>query len=156
MKRRHSQAQAVAFCEALRAARPDIVLGADFIAGFPTETDAMFDNTMQAARDLGLTHLHVFPFSARPGTPAERMPQLDGRIIRARAKALRELGQAQLAAFLSRETGATRKVLIEMDGNGRSEHYAPVRFNQKHQPGSIIAARITGAGADHLIGELQP
>ncbi len=156
MKRRHSQAQAVAFCEALRAARPDIVLGADFIAGFPTETDAMFANTMQAVRDLGLTHLHVFPFSARPGTPAERMPQLDGRVIRARAKALRELGQAQLAAFLSRETGATRKVLIEMDGNGRSEHYAPVRFNQKHQPGSIIAARITGAGADHLIGELQP
>ena len=155
MTRRHSQAQAVAFCEALRAARPDIVLGADFIAGFPTETDAMFANTMQAVRDLGLTHLHVFPFSARPGTPAERMPQLDGRVIRARAKALRELGQAQLAAFLSRETGATRKVLIEMDGNGRSEHYAPVRFNQKHQPGSIIAARITGAGADHLIGELQ-
>ena len=110
---------------------------------------------MQAVRDLGLTHLHVFPFSARPGTPAERMPQLDGRVIRERAKALRELGEAQLAAFLARETGATRQVLIEMDGHGRSEHYAPVRFVEKHKPGSIVATRITGAAPDHLIGELQ-
>lgn len=156
MKRRHSQAQAGTFCKALRDARPDIVLGADFIAGFPTETDAMFENTMRAVRDLGLTYLHVFPFSARPGTPAERMPQLDGRVIRERAKQLRMLGDAQLAAFLSREAGATRHVLIEMDGHGRSEHYAPVRFAERHPPGAVIAARITAAGPDHLIGELQP
>lgn len=154
MKRRHCAAQAADFVARLRKARPDIVLGADFIAGFPTESEAAFDNTLRAVRELGLTFLHVFPFSARPGTPAQRMPQLDGALVRERARRLRELGESQLREFLAREQGQLRHVLIEMDGNGRSEHYAPVRFRQKHTPGQVIRARLAEARADHVIGEI--
>jgi threonylcarbamoyladenosine tRNA methylthiotransferase MtaB len=123
MKRRHAREDSIAFCNALRARRPDVVFGADIIAGFPTETDAMFENSLRIVEDCGLTYLHVFPFSPRPGTPAARMPQLPRDVIKARAAALRDMGNRRLEAFLADEVGATRQVLIETQRMGRTEHF---------------------------------
>ena len=116
MKRRHSRADAIRLCAELRAARPEIVFGADIIAGFPTETEAMFARSLDLVAECGLTHLHVFPFSPRPGTPAARMPQLPGPVIKERARRLREAGAAALAAHLAAEVGARRRVLTERGG----------------------------------------
>src|SRR5271154_5970722 len=110
MKRRHSRKDAVAFCAALRRLRPDMVFGADIIAGFPTETDDMFGNSLALVEDCGLTHLHVFPFSARPGTPAARMPQLPREVVKDRARRLRECGALALKRHLDAEIGTTRRV----------------------------------------------
>lgn len=154
MKRRHSREDSIAFCSDLRARRPDIVFGADFIAGFPTETDAMFENSLKIVEECGLTYLHVFPFSPRPGTPAARMPQLDKAIIKARAAQLREKGQARLDAFLASEVGTMRQVLVETDAMGRTEHFAQVKFAQAMTPGAIVRARVTGRGAGHLEARL--
>ncbi|MFZ5738820.1 MAG: tRNA (N(6)-L-threonylcarbamoyladenosine(37)-C(2))-methylthiotransferase MtaB [Pseudomonadota bacterium] len=145
MKRRHARADAIAFCEEVRRLRPDIAFGADLIAGFPTETDEMFQRSLDLVEDCGLTFLHVFPYSPRPGTPAARMPQLDGRVIRARAARLRAAGEAALRRRLAAEVGTTRSVLIESPTQGRTEHFIPVAIGGE-TPGTV--RRLTMAGHD--------
>jgi threonylcarbamoyladenosine tRNA methylthiotransferase MtaB len=149
MKRRHSRADAVRFADTVRRLRPDVVLGADLIAGFPTETEAMFANTLQLVDDCGLTYLHVFPFSPRPGTPAARMPQLDRGLVKARAARLREKGEAALLRHLAAEEGAVRSVLVEGNGLGRTEHFTEAEIGGT--AGTIVAARITGRTRRALI-----
>ncbi len=150
MKRRHGRADAIRFCAEARRLRPDIVFGADIIAGFPTETEAMFENSLALVDECGLTHLHVFPFSPRPGTPAARMPQLDAATIKARAARLREKGKATLDAHLAREIGATRRVLMEKGGVGRTEHFTPVSMPGL-EAGTIVPAHIVGRTASGLL-----
>jgi threonylcarbamoyladenosine tRNA methylthiotransferase MtaB len=145
MKRRHTTAQAVAFCEALRARRPDIVFGADLIAGFPTETDAMFEATLGHVQACGLTYLHVFPFSARERTPAARMPQLKGDVIKARATRLRAAGEAALAAHLASLMGRDVEVLVEQASSARTPTFAPVKLSRPAASGTLINARIVDA-----------
>ena len=154
MKRRHSREDSIAFCNGLRTRRPDIVFGADIIAGFPTETDAMFENSLSIVDDCGLTYLHVFPFSPRPGTPAARIPQLDHAVVKERSRLLRLKGQKRLQTFLADEIGATRRVLVETGRSGRTEHFASVRFVQELTPGAIVQARVTGCGEAHLEARL--
>ncbi len=127
MKRRHLRADAIRFCAGLSRLRPDIVFGADLIAGFPTETEAMFENTRALIADCGLTHLHVFPFSARPGTPAAKMPPVAPQVIKARAKHLREAGDAAVRAHLAAQTGKSFRVLTERGGIARTEDFTRVR-----------------------------
>jgi threonylcarbamoyladenosine tRNA methylthiotransferase MtaB len=155
MKRRHSRGEAVAICTEARRLRPDIVFGADLIAGFPTETDEMFENSLRLVSDCDLTFLHVFPFSPRPGTPAARMPQLPREMVKERARRLREAGQGALSAFLAREVGKRRDVLVETANTGRTEHFASVRFAQTMQPGATVSTRITGHGDSHLEARLD-
>jgi threonylcarbamoyladenosine tRNA methylthiotransferase MtaB len=155
MKRRHSRADAIRFCEAARRLRPDIAFGADLIAGFPTETDAMFANTLALVADCGLTHLHVFPFSPRPGTPAARMPQVARPLVKERAESLRAAGDRAFAGRLRAEVGAARAVLVEKPGFGRSEHYLPVRFTGG-RPGAIASIRIAAADRNTLSGNEIP
>ncbi|MDA0787547.1 MAG: tRNA (N(6)-L-threonylcarbamoyladenosine(37)-C(2))-methylthiotransferase MtaB [Proteobacteria bacterium] len=151
MKRRHSRAQAIAFCEQARRLRPDIVFGADLIAGFPTETDAMFAQSEALVAECGLTHLHVFPYSPRPETPAARMPQLDRSLIKQRAAVLRAAGDRNLAAFLGNEIGQTRAILLERPDMGRTEQFAEVILEATNgTPGQIIDARITGTDGARL------
>src|SRR5437762_6037920 len=126
MKRRHSRDDAVQFCAQVRRLRPDISLGADIIAGFPTETDEMFSRSEDLVDECGLTFLHVFPYSKRPGTPAARMPQVAGGEIKERARRLRAAGEAALRKRLAAEVGTTRQVLIESGKQGRTEHFLPV------------------------------
>ena len=154
MKRRHTRAEAVAFCARLRALRPGLALGADLIAGFPTETEAMFANTLALIEDCGLAFLHVFPFSARPETPAARMPQVPGTVRRERAARLREAGEAAATRFLAGRVGTRASVLVERPALGRSEHYAPVRLDRAAAPGAVVAATITGAAPGALIGRI--
>jgi threonylcarbamoyladenosine tRNA methylthiotransferase MtaB len=143
MKRRHSRGHAIEFCAQLRRLRPDIALGADIIAGFPTETEDMFARSQDLVQECGLTFLHVFPYSPRPGTPAARMPQVRGNEIRERAKRLRATGEAALQRRLTSEVGATRQVLIESATQGRTEHFVPVAIAGE-VPGAVRALTITG------------
>lgn len=145
MKRRHSRSQAVAFCDQVRRLRPDVAFGADIIAGFPTESEDAFARSLDLVDACGLTQLHVFPFSPRPGTPAARMPQLDRALIKERARRLREKGEAALARHLAREVGARRRVLSESHELGRTEQFLAVRLNGPVEPGSILDLTI----ADH-------
>ncbi len=154
MKRRHSRADTIAFCDAVRRLRPDAAFGADFIAGFPTETDAMFENTCALVDEAGLSFLHVFPFSARQGTPAARMPQLERKLVKERAARLRKKGEAALAAHLQMLAGSEQTLLIEETGIGRTPSFAPARFHGDAAPGALARARITGATSQHLIAEL--
>jgi threonylcarbamoyladenosine tRNA methylthiotransferase MtaB len=151
MKRRHSRADAIRFTETIRRLRPDIVFGADLIAGFPTETDAMAENSRTLIDDCGLAVLHVFPYSARPGTPAARMPQVDGNAIRERAAALRAMGAAAFARHLALEQGKTRRLLIENGGIGRTPQFTPARINGR--AGTFIDVRIVGHNGRTLIAE---
>ena len=157
MKRRHLRDDAIRFCTDLKARRPDMIFGADLIAGFPTETEAMFENSLKLVDDCGLTHLHVFPFSPRPGTPAARMPQLDRATIKARAERLRAKGEAALAAHLAAEIGRLRNVLVEKSGLGRTEQFTLCELAEGPaalaEPGRIISARITGHTARALVAE---
>jgi threonylcarbamoyladenosine tRNA methylthiotransferase MtaB len=153
MARRHSRAEALDACRRARALRPGIALGADLIAGFPTESEAMFQNTLSLVDEAALDYLHVFPYSARPGTPAARMPQVSGDVIHARAARLREAGAATLARSLTSRIGSTASVLVEGAGFGHSEHFAPVRFGGGIARGEIARLRIAGASADALLGE---
>ncbi len=155
MKRRHSRADAVSLCERARRARPDVVFGADLIAGFPTESEAMFANTLSLVDECGLTYLHVFPYSARPGTPAARMPQVPGAVRKARAARLRRAGEAALQRFLEAQVGCGAEVLVERHGFGRSEHYAPVELDAG-APGAILPVGITGAAGGRLHGRVAP
>jgi threonylcarbamoyladenosine tRNA methylthiotransferase MtaB len=152
MKRRHSRAEALAACRRARALRPDIALGADLIAGFPTESEAMFAETLSLVEEAALDYLHVFPYSARPGTPAARMPQVPGSVVRERAARLRAAGAAALTRSLAARVGRTARVLVERDGFGRSEHYAPVHFSAAMSPGEIAAMRMTAATPQALVG----
>jgi threonylcarbamoyladenosine tRNA methylthiotransferase MtaB len=156
MKRRHLRGDAVDFAARVRAARPDIALGADFITGFPTETEAMFRRTLDLVAECGLVWLHVFPYSPRPGTPAARMPQVPGDVARDRARRLRAAGAAARDAWLAREVGAVRDVLVERPGEGRTPHFAPVdlRGPAADAPaGTIVAARVTAARDGRLVAE---
>jgi threonylcarbamoyladenosine tRNA methylthiotransferase MtaB len=153
MKRRHSREQAIAVTDLVRRLRPDIVFGADFIAGFPTETDAMFGNTLQLIEECGLTHLHVFPYSPRPETPAARMPQVPRLVVKERAARLRAAGDAALRRHLEREISSLRSVLVERDGFGRTEYYTPVEVAGA-QPGPPALVHITGHTSDRLVGTI--
>lgn len=150
MKRRHSRADAIAFCKQVRRLRPDIAFGADIIAGFPTETEEMFARSQDLVDECDLTFLHVFPYSPRPGTPAARMPQVDGRVIKDRARRLRANGQAALQRRLSSDAGTTRSVLIESATQGRTEHFVPVAV-AGGIPGAVHALQITGHDGERLL-----
>ncbi|MEY9180834.1 threonylcarbamoyladenosine tRNA methylthiotransferase MtaB [Bradyrhizobium sp. USDA 326] len=149
MKRRHSRNDAIAFCDRVRRLRPDVAFGADIIAGFPTETEEMFSHSLDLVEECGLTFLHVFPYSPRPGTPAARMPQVAGSVIKERAKRLRAAGEAALRKRLQAEVGATRNVLIESEGQGRTEHYLPVAIAGE-RVGSVVRLTIAGSDGERL------
>jgi threonylcarbamoyladenosine tRNA methylthiotransferase MtaB len=150
MKRRHAREDAIAFCTEARRLRPDMVFGADIIAGFPTETDRMFENSLALVTDCDLTWLHVFPYSPRPGTPAARMPQVHGTAIRERAAALRAAGARQVARHLAAQVGRTHEVLVESPRMGRTAQFTEVRFDTDQPEGRIVTARITGTEAETL------
>jgi threonylcarbamoyladenosine tRNA methylthiotransferase MtaB len=143
MKRRHSRADAIEFCAQVRRLRPDIALGADIIAGFPTESEAMFARSQDLVEACGLTFLHVFPYSPRPGTPAARMPQVSGEAIKQRARRLRATGEMALQKRLASEAGFKRQVLIESPTQGRTEHFIPVAIAGE-TPGAVVALTISG------------
>jgi threonylcarbamoyladenosine tRNA methylthiotransferase MtaB len=151
MKRRHNRDDAIRFCETARALRPGIVFGADIIAGFPTETEAHFAASLRLVQDCGLTFLHVFPYSARRGTPAARMPQLPGPVIRDRAARLRAAGGAALAAHLAARVGTTQCVLTEGPYMGRCEDFTEVTFDDPQPEGTIVTVQIAGAGKTGLV-----
>jgi threonylcarbamoyladenosine tRNA methylthiotransferase MtaB len=152
MKRRHSRADALAIVQKLRSLRPDMVFGADIIAGFPTEDDAMFANTLAIVAEAGLTYLHVFPYSPRPGTPAARMPQVSKAVARERAALLRAAGDRQWAALAAARVGQIEHVLVEREGLGRTEQFMPVAVPGT-QPGDLLAVHITGTTPEGLVGE---
>jgi threonylcarbamoyladenosine tRNA methylthiotransferase MtaB len=143
MKRRHSRADAVDFCARVKRLRPDIAFGADIIAGFPTETEEMFARSQELVEACDLTFLHVFPYSPRPGTPAARMPQVRGEVIKDRARRLRETGEAALQRRLAAEVGSVRQVLIESDRQGRTEHFMPVAVADD-TPGAVRTLVVAG------------
>ena len=152
MKRRHLRADAVALCDRARRLRPGIVFGADLIAGFPTETEAMFANTLGAVDDCGLTFLHVFPYSERPGTPAARMPSVPVPVRKERAARLRSAGERAVADWLAGQVGQTASVLMESDRLGRSEHFAPVSFERPQTAGRLVRCRVVGVDGGRLTG----
>jgi threonylcarbamoyladenosine tRNA methylthiotransferase MtaB len=156
MKRRHRRRDVIAFCDGVRRLRPEVAFGADVIAGFPTETESMFENTLKLVDDAGLSYLHVFPFSARRGTPAARMPQVNREAVRARAAALRGKGAVQLQNRLKSLVGTEQSLLVETAGRGRTACFAPARFAAPVEAGSCVRARVSDAGPDHLHVELLP
>jgi threonylcarbamoyladenosine tRNA methylthiotransferase MtaB len=151
MKRRHSRADAIAFCANVRRLRPDIAFGADLIAGFPTETEAMFQNSLALVDECGLTHLHVFPFSPRPGTPAARMPQVAREVVKDRARRLRERGAQVLVQHLDSEVGARRRVLAESRHAGRTEQFTKVQLATPAEPGQIVDVTIAAHDGRQLL-----
>ena len=151
MKRRHTREDAIRFCDRLRARRPDVVFGADLIAGFPTESETMFTNTLNLVDDCGLTYLHVFPYSSRPETPAARMPQMPVRLRKERAARLRTAGEGALVKHLDACIGTTATVLVEHDHLARSEHYAAVRLDRAFQSGQVVDAEVEGHDGTRLI-----
>lgn len=152
MKRRHSRSEAIALTQRLRELRPEIVFGADLIAGFPTETEAMFENTLDIVDACGLTYLHVFPYSEREGTPAARIPnQVPKALRKERAAQLRAKGDAALTQYLDAQVGNTLSVLVEKDGLGHSETFAPVKTDA--QPGDLVKVKIHNSDGSHLFGQ---
>lgn len=153
MKRRHTRAQSIAACHRARALRPGIALAADLIAGFPTETDTAFANTLGLVEESGLSFLHVFPYSSRPATPAARMPQLPRGLVLERAARLREAGAAAAASFAQAQLGHTARWLAERDGGGRTEHFLPFRLTHGAVPqGTLLEVRIAAAHGERLTG----
>ncbi|MGN6516413.1 MAG: tRNA (N(6)-L-threonylcarbamoyladenosine(37)-C(2))-methylthiotransferase MtaB [Rhizomicrobium sp.] len=153
MKRRHSRADTIGFCDEVRRRRPDAAFGADLIAGFPTETDEMFENTSALIGDAGLSYLHVFPFSARKGTPAARMPQVARPLVKERAARLRARGDAALAARMAALVGSEQEILVEKPGMGRTRCFAQARVESTATAGHVVRARVTGSTPTHLIAE---
>jgi threonylcarbamoyladenosine tRNA methylthiotransferase MtaB len=155
MKRRHSRDDVLALTRRLRGLRPDLVFGADIIAGFPTETDGMFENTRQIVAEAGLTWLHVFPYSPRQNTPAARMPQVEPALRKERAAILRAEGAEAVARFYAGEQGRVRELLVERGGAGHTRHFAPVKLaaNDDLAAGALIDVRITGVDGQVLLGE---
>jgi threonylcarbamoyladenosine tRNA methylthiotransferase MtaB len=154
MKRRHSRSDTIRFCEEVRALRPDVAFGADLNAGFPTETEAMFESTRSLVDEAGLTYLHVFPFSARASTPAARMPQLPRAVVKERARLLRATGDAALARHLDRQIGSEEELLVEKPGLGRTRAFAQVAFEGAAEPGGLVRARIIGSDGRILRGRV--
>src|SRR6266508_290680 len=151
MKRRHLRADAIAFCRTVRRLRPDVVFGGDIIAGFPTESEDMFARSLDLVDACGLTHLPVFPFSPRPGTPAARMPQISREVIKDRARRLREKGEAALRRHLEAQVGARRQVLIESGELGRTEHFTRVRLAAPMAPGLVVDVTVAGHDGRQLL-----
>lgn len=154
MKRRHSREDAIEFCRQVRDLRPNIVFGADIIAGFPTETDEMFENSVRLVEECGLTFLHVFPFSPRPGTPAALMPQLTKSVIKERAARLRALGNERLLSYMETLDGQPVELLMERGQMGRAENFIEVQLDGPYQSGAIIRARVTRQEDGQLKGEV--
>ncbi|MDJ0612081.1 MAG: tRNA (N(6)-L-threonylcarbamoyladenosine(37)-C(2))-methylthiotransferase MtaB [Rhizobiaceae bacterium] len=152
MKRRHLRDHSIEFCNTVRTARPDISFGADMIAGFPTETEAMFENSVSIVEECGLDFLHVFPFSPRPQTPAAKMPQLDRGLVKERAARLRQVGESAFQKHLERSASGIHPVLIERGGLGRTPQFTTVETNDLPQ-GEIVEMAISGHNGKHLIGE---
>lgn len=152
MKRRHLRHHLMEICDRARSLRPDIVFGADIIAGFPTETDEMFDNTLKAVTECDLTFLHVFPYSPRPGTPAAKMPQVQGDIRKARAKLLREAGAVQVDKHLATLIGKTLPVLAEKGNKGRTEYFSEVAFDTDVKPGTLLKVKLNSIQDGVLLG----
>lgn len=155
MKRRHLRDEVIELARKLRALRPDLALGADIIAGFPTETEEMFAQSLAIVEEAGLSHLHVFPYSSRPGTPAAKMPAVAGPVVKERAARLRAKGETAMAEFLASRIGKTASVLAEKSDFGHCEHYLPVRLSSPVEEGSIVPVRITGLEEGVLLGELM-
>ena len=151
MKRRHARADAIAFCDQVRRLRPDMVFGGDIIAGFPTETEEMFARSLDLVDECGLTHLHVFRYSPRPGTPAARMPQVARPVVKERARRLRQRGESAFARHLAGQVGARRQVLTESGTIGRTEHFTPVRLTAAREPGVLIELSIAGHDGRQLL-----
>ncbi|MGH1406456.1 MAG: tRNA (N(6)-L-threonylcarbamoyladenosine(37)-C(2))-methylthiotransferase MtaB [Rhodomicrobiaceae bacterium] len=154
MKRRHSREDAIAFCSQVRELRPNIVFGADIIAGFPTETDEMFENSLRLVEECGLTFLHVFPFSPRPGTPAALMPQVTKAVIKERAARLRVLGNERLLSYMETLDGQPVELLMERGQMGRAENFIEVQLDGPYQPGAIIRAKVRRQEDGQLKGEV--
>jgi threonylcarbamoyladenosine tRNA methylthiotransferase MtaB len=152
MKRRHTREEAIDFCKEAKRLRPDIAFGADIIAGFPTETDAMFENSLKLVEECDLTWLHVFPYSARPGTPAARMPQVEGGLIKSRAKQLRDKGSASRVRFLNSRIGKQENVLMESATRGRTEQFAEIDLVAP--AGSIVTTTVTNVKNGHLTAKV--
>ena len=155
MKRRHLRADAIRFCETARKLRPDIAFGADLIAGFPTETEHHFDQTLRLVEECGLVYLHVFPFSPRKGTPAARMPQVNRVAVKERAARLRDLGTTVLGQFLDKQRGSEVDVLMERDGLGRTPQFAEIRLPADVPSGAMLRARVSGRDGQQLAGEVM-
>ena len=154
MKRRHSAQQALDLVASVRAVRPDVAFGADLIAGFPTETDEMFANSIALVEQAGLAFLHVFPFSPRPGTPAARMPQLERGLIKQRAARLREAGDKALIRHLAAQVGRQLQGLVERPGTARAEDFTEIHFDAAAEPGQVVALLVTGHTDKHLTASL--
>jgi threonylcarbamoyladenosine tRNA methylthiotransferase MtaB len=150
MKRRHLRDDAIRFAQEARKLRPDMTFGADIIAGFPTETEAMFENSLKLVQECDLTWLHVFPYSARPGTPAARMPAVNGKDIKTRAARLRRAGSTQVARHLASQVNQPHRILMESPTMGRTEQFAEVTFAAQQPEGQIVTARILGHRAGQL------
>lgn len=155
MLRRHQTKDAIAFCEKIQKVRPESVFGADLIAGFPTESDSMHKSTKKHITDCNLTYLHIFPFSAKQGTPAARMPQVEKKVIQKRSKELREVGGQRLNIFLINEVGKEKKVLVEKPGFGRTEQYSKVLIPEDNNQGTLITKKIIGINKDQLMAQLN-
>ncbi len=155
MKRRHSRADVLRFVEEVRAVRPEVAFGADIIAGFPTETDEMFANTLNLVHEAGLQFLHVFPYSEREGTPAAKMPQVPGNIRKERAEKLRDAGDIQLSKFLRNKINNTAQVIVEKDGYARASDFTSVRINGKFEAGSLLNVKIKWVEGQELVGEVM-
>ncbi len=151
MKRRHLRDDAIAFCDEAKGLRPDMTFGADIIAGFPTETDAHFENSLRLVEECDLTWLHVFPYSPRQGTPAARMPQVEGGVVKTRAARLRAAGETRVTAHLSKQIGQIHNILVEKPRMGRTEQFTEVVFEQDQPEGDIISAKIAGQTKRHLL-----
>lgn len=155
MKRRHNREQVIEFCNRMRSARPEVSFGADIIAGFPTETDEMFENTRRLISEAQLQYLHVFPYSPREGTPAARMPQMANKIRKERAGVLRAEGEKELAAFYERNIGRVVQVLVEKDGMGHTESFIPVKLSSDFAAGAIVKAKLFGIEDNYMIGVID-
>ncbi|MEE9427091.1 MAG: tRNA (N(6)-L-threonylcarbamoyladenosine(37)-C(2))-methylthiotransferase MtaB [Paracoccaceae bacterium] len=154
MKRRHSREDAIEFCQTARDLRPDMTFGADLIAGFPTETETMFESSLKLVKECNLTWLHIFPYSPRPNTPAARMPQVRGDVIRARARRLRTAGDEQIISHLNSQIGKVVNILLEAPDMGRTEQFAQVVLGRKHTVGNILPVQITKQDGEKLHGNV--
>ena len=154
MKRRHLREDAINKINKIRSVRPDVVFGADLIAGFPTETEEMFHNTIKLVEECNISFLHVFPFSPREGTPASRMPQLNREIIKKRAKILRELGNKQVLKYYNKLENTEINLIVESESRGRSDGFARVNLNQNYGNGNLIKMLVTGSDSSGLNGNI--
>jgi threonylcarbamoyladenosine tRNA methylthiotransferase MtaB len=150
MKRRHTRDDAIRFCNDMRKARPDLVYGADLIAGFPTETEEAFENSLRLVDECGLAFLHVFPYSPRTGTPAAKMPQVKGDMIKARARRLREKGEVARATHLQSLIGTTQEILVERGGIARTRCFTQVFVGAQFEPGALVTVKIAGHDGERL------